>query len=87
MTTTINHIIDQNLTEQKHIIVTELSSFLLYGLNDLWFDYSVWTNISPDHLNRHPDMKDYVATKYRLFQHSTKGVFATEGVMGELSRQ
>lgn len=87
LATTINHIIDGGLTAQKHIIVTELSSFLLYGLKDLWLDYSVRTNISPDHLNRHPDMKDYVATKYRIFQHTTKAIFTTEGVMDELTKQ
>lgn len=30
LATTINSIIEQDLTEKKHIIVTELSSFLLY---------------------------------------------------------
>jgi|GEM_PF-1967767 len=85
ITTTINHIIEGNLTEQKHIIVTELSSFLLHGLEDLQFDYSVRTNISPDHLNRHPDMKHYVETKYRLFTHTTKEIFTTKGVMDALS--
>ncbi|MBP6910379.1 hypothetical protein KBC03_02165 [Patescibacteria group bacterium] len=79
--TTLNHIIDGGLTDEKHIIVTELSSFLLYGLNDLLFDYSVWTNISPDHLNRHTDMKDYTSTKYRLFTHTTMHVFTTKGVL------
>ncbi len=85
LTTTINHIIDGGLTDQKHIIVTELSSFLLYGLEDLKFDYSIWTNISPDHLNWHPDMKDYIATKYRLFTHTTMGVFTTQGVIDALT--
>lgn len=87
LATTLNHIIDENLTDKKHIIVTELSSFLLYGLTDLRFDYSVWTNLSPDHLNRHPDMKDYVATKYRLIQQTNKQAFVTPGVMEVLHEQ
>lgn len=82
---TLSEIINGGLTEKKHIIVVECSSFMLYQLESLRFDYSVRTNISPDHLNRHPDMKDYVATKYRIFTHSTKGVFTTEGVMTTLS--
>ncbi len=45
------------------------------------FDYSVWTNLSPDHLNWHPDMADYVATKYLLIQHTNKQAFITPGVM------
>ena len=65
--------------------MTEVSSFLLHGLEDLWFDYGVRTNISPDHLNWHPDMKHYVETKYRLFTHSTKGVFTTQGVLDAMT--
>ncbi len=85
--TTLNHIVEGWLTEQKHIVVCEVSSFLLYGLEDLRFDYAIWTNISPDHLNWHPDMKDYVATKYRLLQHSTKAVFTMQGVLDTLAEQ
>lgn len=43
----------------------------------LHFDYSIFTNLSPDHIgeNEHADFEEYVYCKSLLFRQSTHGVF------------
>mgnify|MGYP002737993199 CR=1 FL=1 len=43
----------QRTTHHKHIIVLELSSFMLWKLQHMQFDVGVLLNISPDHMDRH----------------------------------
>jgi len=40
------------------------------------FDVAIFTNISHDHLNYHGDMKNYIATKKRLFDNLKKSAVA-----------
>ena len=47
--------------------VLELSSFQLDLTRSLQCDVSVFLNFSPDHLDRHGDLKGYFAAKKRLF--------------------
>jgi len=47
--------------------VLELSSFQLELSNTLELDAAVWTNISPDHLERHSSIENYVSTKKKIF--------------------
>ncbi len=52
-------------------VVMEVSSHSLkldrvYGLE---FDIAVFTNLSRDHLDFHPDMEDYYSSKKKLFDH------------------
>ena len=69
---TIHTILSQGLQSRHHILVIEASSFMLYGLQDFWFDYSIRTNISPDHLDRHPDYDHYVNSKAELLTHTRR---------------
>lgn len=48
--------------------VLELSSFQLMGI-DVSADVSVITNITPNHLNWHRDMSEYVEAKMNIFTH------------------
>lgn len=49
------------------VYVLELSSYQLEISHDLNLNAAVWTNISPDHLDRHGTMERYVAVKSSIF--------------------
>jgi UDP-N-acetylmuramoylalanine--D-glutamate ligase len=58
-------------------LVLELSSFQLDLIDKTAFDISVLINISPDHLDRHGSMDDYISAKKRIFlnnQRSAAGI-------------
>ncbi len=55
-----------------HIYVTELSSFQLALTETLRPDVSVFLNISPDHLDWHPDFEDYFASKQKILSRLTR---------------
>lgn len=48
-------------------VVLELSSFQLEGCTSLRPRVGALLNLSPDHLDRHPTLADYLAAKARLF--------------------
>ena len=48
----------------------ELSSFQLHSIN-IRPDVAVITNVSPNHLDKHPDFDDYVNAKRRIFANQT----------------
>ena len=55
------------LTSKKaEVLVVELSSFQLETLSSPIFDRAVILNITPDHLDRYPDMQAYARAKLRL---------------------
>lgn len=56
---------------QRYHLVTEISSFMCYQIKQFQSDYSLITNLAPDHLNRHHTIDDYRWAKIRLFD-STK---------------
>lgn len=53
---------------KEGVYVFELSSFQLELTQSFDADIAVLLNVSPDHLDRHGDMKSYVAAKARLFE-------------------
>lgn len=57
------------------ILVVEASSFQLEDCYDLRPKVAVFTNISPDHLDRHGTMADYVAAKARLVRNMGPGEY------------
>lgn len=57
----------KDMTE-KDIVVLELSSFQLMGM-DVSPDISVITNISPNHLDKHKDMQEYIDSKCNIYRH------------------
>lgn len=54
--------------------ICELSSFMLEQSSYLACDYSVITNIAPDHLDRHRSFSEYRRQKLKLFMLTRKGV-------------
>ncbi|HRI44911.1 MAG TPA: Mur ligase family protein, partial [Fimbriimonadaceae bacterium] len=49
------------------VLVAEISSYQLEWVRDFRPRVAAITNITPDHLDRHPNFEDYRATKLRLF--------------------
>lgn len=52
---------------EDHWVVAEISSFQLETVHTFHPRVAVLTNITLDHLDRHPDMDEYFAAKARLF--------------------
>ena len=50
----------------------EVSSFQLEDCYQLHPRVAVFTNITPDHLDRHGTMENYIAAKLRLVQNQTE---------------
>jgi UDP-N-acetylmuramoylalanine--D-glutamate ligase len=63
-----------NLTENG-FAVAELSSFQLETIKTFHPKVSAVLNITPDHLNRHHTMENYVAAKERVFENQTEDDF------------
>lgn len=64
--------------KSSDIVVLELSSFQLDGLHDLQKSphISILTNISPNHLDRHPNMEDYIRAKKSVVLYQKRGDYA-----------
>ena len=63
------------LAEKMHpedVAVVELSSFQLMGMTDSP-SMAVITNLSPNHLDIHKDMEEYVSSKENIYLHQTEG--------------
>ncbi len=57
------------------IIVTEVSSFQLESIGTFKPGGASILNITPDHMDRYPTMKDYIDAKCRIFLNQVKGDF------------
>ena len=57
----------KEMTEDD-IVVLELSSFQLMGM-DVSPDISIITNITPNHLDKHKDMEEYIESKCNIYKH------------------
>ena len=57
------------------VAVLELSSFQLHSIN-IRPDVAVITNVSPNHLDKHPTYEDYIEAKKRIFLGSGSGRYA-----------
>lgn len=58
--------------EPAEYYVVETSSFQLADTADFHPIVGVWTNLTPDHLDWHPDVAHYVASKARLWANQTE---------------
>lgn len=54
--------------DENSVLVTELSSFQLESIETFKPRVSAILNITPDHLNRHKTMENYIAAKARIFE-------------------
>ena len=58
--------------EKNGIIVVEISSFMAFAIQKYQSDYSIFTNLKPDHLNWHTSLQWYMDAKMNLMKHTTK---------------
>ena len=56
--------------------VAEVSSFQLETIETFRPRVAVYLNLTPDHLDRYADMKEYASAKNRIFQNQTSGDLA-----------
>lgn len=62
----------------QYVVIEVSSQALKYDrVNDIVFDYGIFTNLSQDHIGKfeHDSMEDYVSSKAKLFKQCTHGVF------------
>ena len=60
-------VLDIDPARDGEVVVLELSSYQTDLARAMTPDVAVWTNLSPDHLDRHAGMGGYFAAKRRLF--------------------
>lgn len=58
-------------TTDSSVIVAEISSFQLETIHDFKPNVSAVLNITPDHLNRHHTMENYIETKFNIVRNQT----------------
>ncbi len=58
-------------TDRNSVCVAEISSFQLETIDAFHPHVSVITNITPDHLNRHHTMEEYIRVKERICENQT----------------
>ena len=62
--------------KKKDIIIIEASSFQLSYSKFIYPDYAILLNITNDHLDWHLNMKDYINSKFKIFENQNKKQFA-----------
>ncbi len=63
-------------TKKKNTIIIEASSFQLSYSKFIYPDYAILLNITNDHLDWHVNMKDYINSKFKIFENQNKRQFA-----------
>ncbi len=63
-------------TEEVEFVVLEVSSFQMESIDRFRPYVAALLNISPDHLDRHPDFRTYLRAKYRMFSNQRPTDFA-----------
>lgn len=61
--------------KEDDIVVAEISSFQLETIKHFCPKVSAVLNITPDHLNRHKTMENYILAKERIFENQTENDF------------
>ncbi|MEE8295255.1 MAG: UDP-N-acetylmuramoyl-L-alanine--D-glutamate ligase [Sphingomonadales bacterium] len=80
-------VLDIDPLEEGGIYVFELSSFQLDQTNSLQPEVAILLNISPDHLDRHGTMDEYVSAKRQIFEMQSEGGLAIIGVDDTYGRE
>lgn len=62
-------------TDEKSVLITELSSFQLESANEFNVHIGVILNLTEDHLNRHKTMEKYIDAKCNIFKNQTEEDF------------
>lgn len=75
----------QNVKDFSYIL--EVSSFQLDLIKKTKFSIACLTNITPDHIDRHGSLENYIAAKKRIFNNQNNQDFAIIGIDNEISSQ
>jgi UDP-N-acetylmuramoylalanine--D-glutamate ligase len=59
--------------EEFDFFTVEVSSFQLETISTFRPEIAVWLNLTPDHLDRYPNMEEYRAAKLRIFENQKAG--------------
>lgn len=59
----------------------EISSFMSYAIRTFQTNYSIFTNLKPDHLNWHKDLQEYLDAKMNLMHHTKQGIALHEQIL------
>jgi UDP-N-acetylmuramoylalanine--D-glutamate ligase len=62
--------------EEWDLLVAEVSSFQLETTRTFHPKVALWLNLTPNHLDRYPSMKEYREAKLRIFMNQTSGDWA-----------
>ncbi len=69
------------------VYVLEMSSYMLERLEALRFDAAVLLNLSPDHIDRHGDMRGYAEAKLNIFARQDAADTAVIGIDDPICRE
>ena len=75
-----------NEIEKEDIVVLELSSFQLMGM-EISPSISVITNITPNHLNIHKDYEEYIEAKKNIFKYQNENGILVLNYDNEITRK
>lgn len=73
--------------DENTFMVTEISSFQLETIVDFKAKVAAVLNFSPDHLNRHKTMENYIEVKARIFENQDESDFLVLNYDDELTRK
>lgn len=71
-------------SHELDVMVLEVSSFQLETIRTFRPQVSVWLNLSPNHLDRYPGMREYREAKLRIFENQTASDIAVVNAASEL---
>ncbi|MFZ4776743.1 MAG: UDP-N-acetylmuramoyl-L-alanine--D-glutamate ligase, partial [Terrimicrobiaceae bacterium] len=71
-------------SHELDVMVLEVSSFQLETIRTFRPQVSVWLNLSPNHLDRYPGMKEYREAKLRIFENQTSTDIAVVNAVSDL---
>ncbi len=66
------------------IFAVEVSSFQLETISTFRPDVAVWLNLTPDHLDRYPNMAEYRTAKLRIFENQRASDYAVTNYADDL---
>lgn len=62
--------------EAWDVLIAEVSSFQLETIKTFHPKIALWLNLSPNHLDRYPSMREYRQAKLRIFEHQQENDWA-----------
>ncbi len=71
-------------SHELDVMVLEVSSFQLETIRTFRPQVSVWLNLSPNHLDRYPGMKEYRDAKLRIFENQNPSDIAVVNAASDL---